>query len=114
MTLEDVRAGERVLAQMAHVRTIASICTQLELGMDVGGRVLTSEQVTLQVLCVQIRLVAMWARVLAIGVFLRNHTLRSGAGTLSWRIRPAWCAREYSTSSLRAYHVSRLLLILHE
>lgn len=114
MTLEDVRAGECVLAQVTHVWTITGICAALELDCRMEDEIRTSEQVTLQVLRVQIRLVTMWARILAIGILLRYHALRCGAGTLSWRVWPTWRARQYSTSSLRAHDVSRLLLILHE
>lgn len=98
MSLENVRARERILAQMTHVRTITSM----------------SKKVTLQVLRVQIGLVTMWAWILAVGVLLGYHALRSRTRTLSWRVGPAWSAGEYATSSLGAHDMSGLLLILHE
>lgn len=63
---------------------------------------------------VQIRLVAMRTRVLAVSILSRNHALRNLATALSGRIWPSWSTRQDTTSALRSHHVCRRLLILHK
>ena len=69
---------------------------------------------TLKMLSVQVRLVAVRTRVFSVGIFLRNHVLASLSAARNRRVRPAGRARKDTTSTLRTDHVCRSLLILHE
>jgi len=98
VTFEDIASRERVLTQMAHVGSVTSM----------------SQQVTLQMLSVQIRLVAMRTRVLSICVLLRYHALGACTASLCWRVRASRGAGQDTAPSLRTNNMRGSLLILQE
>jgi hypothetical protein len=68
----------------------------------------------LEMLRVQIGLVAVRARVFSIGVLLRNHVLGGLATTRHRRVRATRRAGKNTTTALRTNNVCRSLLVLHE
>lgn len=70
MTLEDVTARKRIIAQEARVRPVTSV----------------TKQMPLQVLRVQVCLLAVWARKLPILILDRHDVGSSSAGAI-WRNR---------------------------
>lgn len=83
MTLQDITSAEGVLAQMALVRSLTRVCDTLGFARQARVVVLTSQKVALQVLEMQICLVAMGALVLAISILcgLSGRLASSRGGT---------------------------------
>ena len=77
MTLQDVASAESVLAEMTLVGPLAGVCVTLEVGRGYVEAKLTAQQMTLEMLQVQVRLVAVRTLVLALGV------LGGGGGSLA-------------------------------
>jgi hypothetical protein len=93
MTLQDVAARERVFAQMALVGAFSRV----------------SQQVPLQMLQVQICLVAMRALELVVCVLSRIRRRFPNS-----RSRPAWMGWQHSASSLLSYHMYWLRLLVSQ
>lgn len=68
----------------------------------------------LQVLGVQVCLVAMRTRILAIRILLRDHALGGLRTALRRRVRPSWSTGQNATTSLRSNDMCGSLLILHK
>lgn len=73
-----------------------------------------SQQMTLEMLRVQVGLVAVRARVFSIGVLLRYHVLGGLTTTRDRRVRATRRAGKDTTTALRTNHMCRSLLVLHE
>lgn len=87
VALQDVTSAEGVLAQVTLVRALARVCVVLGVARLADGGVLTSQKMALQMLQVQVRLVAVRALVLAIGVLGRLGGCLSSGGRWSARVR---------------------------
>jgi hypothetical protein len=106
VTLENVTARESVSAEYTHVRAVASV----------------SKKMTLQMLCVQVRLGAMRAWEFAISVLDWDDRVL-GSSTGGWCGRATRRAGQDTSASLRpnnmggrfafGYHRGLLLLLLH-
>ena len=68
MALQDITSTKGILAKMALVGALARVCRWLAYAREAGRDLLTSQKMALQVLQVQVCLVAVRALVLAIGV----------------------------------------------
>ena len=68
MTLQDVASAKSVLAEMALVGPLAGVCVMLEAERGYVEAKLTAQQMTLEMLQVQVRLVAVRTLVFALGI----------------------------------------------
>jgi hypothetical protein len=108
MTLQDVAARERVFAQMALVGAFSRVWSRLAHFVYRINRH-TSQQVPLQMLQVQICLVAMRALELVVCVLSRIRRRFPNS-----RSRPAWMGWQHSASSLLSYHMYWLRLLVSQ
>jgi hypothetical protein len=107
VTLEDITSAKSVLAKMALVWSLTSVCGMLEAELDCMGDRLTSQQMTLEMLEVQVRLVAVRALVLALGV------LGSSGGSLACGGRgPSGMRGQDSATTLLTDDVNRFGLLV--
>jgi hypothetical protein len=110
MALQDITSTKGILAKMALVGTLARVCQGLDYAREAGGDLLTSQKMALQVLQVQVCLVAVRALILAIGV-LGGLGRRLASG----RSRSArMCGQDTATALLADdVHGLRLLVRKH-
>lgn len=111
MALENVASTERVFAQMALIGSLAGVCGTSVAWPWLGEnkQVLTSQQMALQMLQVEVRLVAVRTLILALCV-LRGSRWRLACG----RSRPPGVGRQNTTSTLLANHVQWLRFLVRE
>lgn len=95
VSLQNVTAREGVAAEDAHVWAVTSV----------------SQKVALQVLCVQVRLGAVWAGELAISILGWNHGGLCSIAVGGHR-RSTGSAGEYASTTLRANDVGRRLHVI--
>lgn len=110
MALQDITSTEGILAKMALVGALARVCRWLAYAREAGRDLLTSQKMALQVLQVQVCLVAVRALVLAIGVLGGLSRRLSSSRSRSARM----CGQDTATALLADdVHGLRLLVGKH-